>query len=142
MVGCTKEDFRGGMINTYKDRAVFWLDSYTPVLDVTGRVHSVKPFIIKAFLVIRSGDTDKIEVIGPYDSPPTKYPDGRDLTDENVVQNWQNGEELERQKCARDNKYYWVKYPCQLITIPPDISALFPSNNKATKTVTRRGRIF
>ena len=127
MAKCTKEDFRNSMINVYKDRAVFWIDSYTPVIDVTSRVKNVKPFVLKAYLIIQGGDTSKIEVLGPYDTLPSKYPDGKPINDANIVKNWEYGEEWERQRCSRDNKWYWVKYPCILIEIPPDISTVFKS---------------
>ena len=115
------------MINAYKDRAVYWIDSYTPILDVTSRVVNVKPYIFKAHLIIKGGDLNNIEVLGPYDSLPTKFPDGREINDYNIVQNWQYGEEWERQRCPKNDKYYWVKYPCILITIPPDPATLFSS---------------
>jgi len=139
---CTKEEFRNGMINAYKDRAVFWVDSYTPILDVTSRVTNVKPYIFKAYLIIEGGDTSKIEVHGPYDSLPTKYPDGREINDYNIVQNWQYGEEWERQRCPKNGKYYWVKYPCILITIPPDpatvLSSTFGRFSRKLKAKTRK----
>ena len=153
---CTKEEFRNSMINAYKDRAIYWIDSYTPILDVTSRVRNVKPYVFKAHLIIKGGDLNKIEVLGPYDSLPTKFPDGREINDYNIVQNWQYGEEWERQRCAKNNKYYWVKYPCILITIPPDLAALLSSTfgrfsrklkakmriSRQDRLVTRRGKVY
>jgi len=145
VAGCSKETFRNGMFNAYKETAIFLIDSYTPVLDVTPRVQKVSPLALKAFLIIEGGDTGKIEVVGPYDKRPEKYPDGRPLTDENVVENWKYGEEWERQRCPADGKYYWVKYPCLLITLPPDPTLMMASTvgrfvrKLQTKTRARRG---
>jgi len=106
--GCTKEEFRNGMVNTYRDKAIGWKNEYSPILDVIDMVRQVKPNVIEAKLTIYGDNLNAIRVEGPYDSKPEA------LTTEEIVSNWEKGEEWERQYCSRNGKWYWVIYPCKL----------------------------
>lgn len=106
--GCTKEEFRNSMVNTYRDRAVGWYDPYSPILDVTDTVRQVRENVEEARLTIFGSNLNAIRIEGPYDSLPPA------LTTEEIVSNWERGRERERQYCTRNRKYYWVEYPCRL----------------------------
>jgi len=112
MAECTKEEFRNSMVNKYKDTAVDWADPYSPILDVTETVKKVYPNVNQALLAIYGNNPNTIQVEGPYDGmPPARPP-------QEIVALWERGQEWERQKCLRNGKWYWVKYPCRLATNP------------------------
>ena len=107
---CTKGDFRNGMLNTYKNVAVDWVNSYTPVVDVTQRTKNVYSDVIKAFLAIYGDNLNAIRTQGPYTSLPSPLPDTQ------IIYNWRVlGEEWERQYCSKNRRYYWVIYPAKFI---------------------------
>jgi len=113
---CTRADFRDGMLNAFRSIAVDWVNSYSPVVDVTQKAKNVYPDVLKAFLAIYGDNLDAIRVQGPYDYQPSPLPDDQ------VIFNWRAcGEEWERQRCPRNNKYYWVVYPAKFIAFK-DIS--------------------
>jgi len=105
---CTKEEFRHRMVNASRDRAIGWYDPYSPILDVTDVVSTVRENVKSAKLTIFGSNLDAIRVQGPYDERPPA------LSTEQVVSNWERGEEWERQYCPKNGKYYWVIYPCRL----------------------------
>jgi len=107
---CTKEEFRNGVVSGAKKdpRVVGWYDPYSPILDVTNTVKAVKANVKSARLTIFGSNLDAIRVEGPYDSLPPA------LSADQVVANWEKGEEWERQRCPKNDKYYWVIYPCRL----------------------------
>jgi len=113
---CTKAEFRDGMLNTFRNVAVDWVNSYSPVLDVTQKARNVYPDVVKAFLAIYGDNLDAIRVQGPYDYRPSPLPDDQ------VIFNWRAcGEEWERQHCTKNDKHYWVIYPAKFIAFK-DIS--------------------
>ena len=107
---CTKEEFRNGVVSGAKKdpRVVGWYDPYSPILDVTNTVKAVKANVKSAKLTIFGSNLDAIRLEGPYDSLPPA------LSADQVVANWEKGEEWERQRCPKNDKYYWVIYPCRL----------------------------
>ena len=121
---CTKEEFRNGMIKNYKDKAVSWYDPYSPILDVTNTVKAVKENVKSARLTIFGSNLEAIRVEGPYDSLPPA------LTAEQVVANWERGEEWERQYCPKNGKYYWVIYPCRLDVEYEEVPVAPPEEEK------------
>ena len=107
---CTKEEFRNGMVSTFSqsERLVGWYDPYSPILNVTDIVATVRKNVKSARLTIFGSNLDAIRIQGPYDTrPPT-------LTTDQIVANWEKGEDWEEQYCSKNNKYYWVIYPCRL----------------------------
>ena len=121
---CTKEEFRNGMVKNYKDKAVGWYDPYSPILDVTNTVKAVKENVKSARLIIFGSNLEAIRVEGPYDSLPPA------LTAEQVVANWERGEEWERQYCPKNGKYYWVIYPCRLDVEYEEVPVAPPEEEK------------
>ena len=112
MPECTKEEFRNGVVSgARKDpRVVDWVNSYTPVLDVTQKTRNVYSDVIKAFLAIYGDNLNAIRTQGPYTSLPSPLPDSQ------IIYNWRVlGEEWERQRCPKNNRYYWVIYPAKFI---------------------------
>jgi len=109
MVECSVETLISGMVNTYKNspRLVRWANQTSPIIDVTDIVKQVNPDVMGAHLTIY-GDPSKVRVI--YKSP-SKPPDH---TVDQIVQNWMNGVELERQYCQSDGLWYLVQYPAKL----------------------------
>lgn len=119
---CHIADFVGGMIKMAKQSPAFiGADNpMSPKLDVTATVKKVYPSVNKATLTIFGNLTDKIFVIGPYDQKPAP------LTPGQIVANWKGGWEVERQKCQKDGKWYWVVYPAELKTEPPITGYMAP----------------
>lgn len=119
---CPVLQFRDSMVNNYKNIAIDWANSYSPVLDVTSKVALFYSNVKQAKLTIYGDDITKIQVIGGYNYTPLFYPDGRcaypsicgDEAVRNAIENWQKGEEWERQYCPLDRLTYWVVYPCKL----------------------------
>ena len=111
------------MVNAFKNRALKWINEYSPMLDVTETVRKAGMECDNAYLIIWGDKTSKIKVIGGYNYTPVYYPDGReadpsvtgDKAYKNILSNWMSGEEWERQLCDRDGKTYWVVYPSDLI---------------------------
>jgi len=109
MPECTKEEFRNSVAKP-SERTIDWYDSYSPILDVTDLVKQVYPDTIKAALAIIGSNLDAIRLQGPYTSLPNPLPP------EQIVYNWRiHGEEWERQRCPKNNRYYWVIYPAKFI---------------------------
>ncbi len=117
---CTKDDFIGGMINAAKKHEGFitMVDPYSPKLDVLDTVRKVIPDATRATLTIWGSKKDKIQIKGPYDTQPPA------LSPEQIVDNWRNGQEWERQRCEKDGKWYWVIYPA---TLDLEVPGPFPS---------------
>ena len=88
---CTKEEFRNSMVSTYRDKAIGWYNSYSPILNVTSTVRQIYPDVTKATLTIYGSNLSAIRVEGPYSYMPPA------LTTEIIVSNWERGEEWERQ---------------------------------------------
>jgi len=107
---CTKEEFRNSMVKAYKNSPylVGWKNEYSPILDVTDTVRQVKGERVEKALLTIYGYTNRMAVSGPYDSKPSA------LSPEKIVQNWEEGNEWERQYCSKDGKWYWVRYACKL----------------------------
>ncbi len=143
---CTKEQFRNGMVNNFKNspQTVGWVNQYSPIVDVTQLVKQVYPDAQKAFLVIYGDDLSKIRVQGGYTSQPSPLPYSQ------IVYNWRVlGEEWERQYCSSDGKYYWVIYPCKVFIfrkfdITPSKTTLSPgesfSVNGTVEHITTQGK--
>ncbi len=143
---CTKEQFRNGMVNNFKNspQTVGWVNQYSPIVDVTQLVKQVYPDAQKAFLVIYGDDLSKIRVQGGYTSQPSPLPYSQ------IVYNWRvPGEEWERQYCSADGKYYWVIYPCKVFIfrkfdITPSKTTLSPgesfSVNGTVEHITTQGK--
>ena len=109
MAGCSVEVLVNGMVNTYKNspRLVGWANATGPILDVTDIVRQVMADVQQAYLTIY-GDPSKVRVIyKSLERPP-------DNTTDQIVQNWLNGIEIERQKCEADGLHYLVMYPAKL----------------------------
>jgi len=120
------------------------------VVDVTGIVdqYVVQPKVIRGTLTVYRSKPQKI--IGPYDTKPDKYYDGRPAVIEkygtealkNIVENWMAGQEWERVQCSKTGKWYWVLYPCKLdieteaVTVKRFSFKLSPSNPGLGETVT------
>jgi len=118
MAGCSVETLISGMVNNYarSPKLLGWANQTSPIIDVTDTVKQVRPDVLGARLTIY-GDPNRVRVI--YKSA-TKPPD---QTVQQIVQNWLNGIELERQYCQADGLWYLVQYPCKLEIIgPPGLS--------------------
>jgi len=117
---CNAGAFRNSMVANYKEVAVDWANSYSPVIDVTNTVKKVCPKVTRALLTIYGDDLSKIKVVKVGTACPVLFPDGRpadiSIYSEraiwNILHNWLAGYEFERQKCA--GEWYWVIYPCKL----------------------------
>ena len=107
---CTIDDFVRSMVSNYhkNSKVVGWADNESPIVDVTDLIKRFDNSVEKATLTIYGSKKSEIKVKGPYkDKPPA-------LTPYQIYQNWQKGEEWERQYCSKDKKWYWVIYPCKL----------------------------
>jgi len=115
MAGCTIQEFIRGMINaaSKNPNLIGWKNPMSPIIDVTSIVKQVDPDVEEARLIIYGDRPDKVQVLGPYDAPPSPLPPAM------IVNNWRNGQEWERQRCPHDGKYYWVVYPAKLETRGP-----------------------
>ena len=136
MPECTKGDFRNGMLNTYKNVAVDWVNSYTPVVDVTQKTKNVYSDVIKAFLAIYGDNLNAIRTQGPYTSLPNPMPDSQ------IIYNWRVlGEEWERQYCSKNRRYYWVIYPAKFIAFKDFIASLSKATAVQGETITLTVRV-
>ena len=106
---CSIERLKNGMVYQFKNspRTVGWANATSPILDVTDIVKQVYPEVTEARLTIY-GDPNRVRVI--YKSA-TKPPN---QTVDQIVRNWMNGVEVERQYCPDDKLYYLVQYPARL----------------------------
>jgi len=135
---CLVQQFRDSMVNNYKNIAIGWANDYSPVLDVTSKIALFYSNVKQAKLTIYGDDITKIRVIGGYNYTPLFYPDGRcadpsicgDEAVRNSIENWQKGEEWERQYCSLDGLTYWVVYPCKLEIIPEGGELIIPEGGE------------
>lgn len=109
MAECTIEDLIGGMVNAAKSnpRFITMVGPNTPMLDVTDIVRQVYANVEKATLTIY-GDPNRVRVIYKSSVQPSPQPV------QQIVANWENGIEIERQVCKKDELYYLVQYPAKL----------------------------
>jgi len=118
---CSRKDFRDSMVSNYKKSplTIGWANKYSPILDVTDRVRVVFPEVKEARLTIWGDKLDQMMIIGPF-IDVVETPWGHfsvplpELPDEEIVINWINGYEWERQTCSKDGYKYFVGYPCTL----------------------------
>ena len=136
MPECTKGDYRNGMLSAYKNVAVDWINSYTPVVDVTQKTKNVYSDVIKAFVAIYGDNLNAIRTQGPYTSLPSPLPDPQ------IVYNWRVlGEEWERQRCSRNNRYYWVIFPAKFIAFKDFAISLSKATAVQGETITLTVRV-
>jgi hypothetical protein len=110
------------MVRWYKDKAVSWVNEYSPILDVTNIARATGLKWKKAYLAIYGDDLSKIRIAWCGYKTPVYYPDGRPADPKlfgeeaykNILINWLNGEEWERMYCSKDGKTCWVVFPCRL----------------------------
>lgn len=114
-MACTAEQFVSGMVSAATKNPAFvgFEKDKHPVLDVTGTAAQVLKGVAKAYLTIYA-EPKKIKVLGPFQSQP------QPLGPSQIVANWLNGMEAERQKCTADGLWYWVYYPSKLTVIYTD----------------------
>jgi len=74
----------------------------------------------KTYTRVCNGETITIEV--DYTKPISATLYGPNMpperTKEEMCEGWRAGWEITREKCSKDNMWYWVKYPAKIITLP------------------------
>lgn len=108
-MACSIERLINGMVYAFKNnpKTIGWVNSTSPVVDVTDVVKQVYPEVQAARLTIY-GDPSKVRVLYKSQTRPPAQ------TVDQIVANWRRGVEIERQYCPDDGLYYLVQYPAKL----------------------------